>query len=82
MCIAVPCRVLHIDGLLAEVAVDERRRTVSLSLLSDPVAVGDFVTLQAGRYAVSAMDAEEAHLRLELFAEIGAIERPSTEKLS
>ena len=70
MCIAVPHEVLSVDGLLAEVAVDEGRRMVSLSLLSETVHVGDYVTLQAGRYAVGRMDAEEAAIRLELFNQL------------
>ncbi len=70
MCIAIPREVVSMDGLTAEVAAEEGPRTVILTLLSEPVAVGDYVTLQAGRYAVSRMDAEEARLRLELFAEL------------
>ena len=70
MCIAVPRKVLSVDGLVAEVETDAGRQSVSLTLMSEPVAVGDYVTLQAGRYVVGRMDAEEARLRLELFAEI------------
>lgn len=46
------------------------RDAVVLSLLSEPVAVGDYVTLQAGRYVVGRMDAKEAAIRLALFAEL------------
>lgn len=70
MCIALPREVLSVDGATAEVAAEEGRRTVLLTLLSEPVAVGDYVALQAGRYAVSRMDAEEARIRLDLFAEL------------
>ena len=70
MCIAVPRKVLSVEGLVAEVATAEGPQSVSLSLMSDPVAVGDYVTLQAGRYVVGRMDAEEARLRLALFAEL------------
>ncbi len=70
MCIAIPRQVLAVDGLMAEVAAEEGRRSVLLTLLSEPVAVGDFVTLQAGRYAVNRMDAEEARVRLDLFKEL------------
>ena len=70
MCIAIPREVLAIDGLMAEVAAEEGRRSVLLTLLSEPVSVGDYVTLQAGRYAVNRMDAEEARIRLDLFSEL------------
>ena len=70
MCIAVPREVLSIDGVMAEVAADDGPQTVFLTLLSEPVAVGDYVALQAGRYAVSRMDAEEARIRLDLIAEV------------
>ena len=70
MCIAVPHKVLSVDGLLAEIAAQEGRRTISLSLLSEVVKAGDYVTLQAGRYAVGRMDAEEAGIRLALFDEL------------
>ncbi len=70
MCIAIPREVLSVDGLIAEIATEAGRQSVLLTLLSEPVAAGDYVTLQAGRYAVSRMDAAEARLRLDLFAEI------------
>ncbi len=70
MCIAIPREVLSIDGLIAEVATERGPQPVLLNLLSEPVAVGDYVTLQAGRYAVSRMDAREAHVRLALFDEL------------
>ena len=79
MCIAIPREVLSVDGLLAEVATERGPQPVLLSLLSEPVAVGDFVTLQAGRYAVSRMDAREARTRLALFDELLEISiRPET----
>ncbi len=70
MCIAIPREVLSVDGLMAEVATERGPQPVLLSLLSEPVAVGDFVTLQAGRYAVNRMDAREARTRLALFDEL------------
>ncbi len=72
MCIAIPREVLRVEGLTAAVATDQGPRTVLLTLLSEPVETGDYVTLQAGRYAVNRMDAEEARIRLDLFASLGA----------
>ena len=70
MCIAIPYEVVSVDGLLAEIVANGSQREVSLSLISEPVAVGDWVTLQAGRYVVGRMDADEARTRLDLFAEL------------
>ena len=70
MCIAIPREVLSVNGLIAEVATERGPQPVLLNLLSEPVAVGDYVTLQAGRYAVSRMDVREAHVRLALFEEL------------
>jgi hydrogenase expression/formation protein HypC len=73
MCIAVPREVLQVrpgEALLA----DAGETWVSLALLSDEVAPGDWVVLQARRYAVARMDAEEARIRLELFAELGLVD--------
>ncbi len=77
MCIAIPREVLSVDGLMAEVATEHGPQPVLLNLLSETVAVGDFVTLQAGRYAVSRMDAREAHTRLALFDELLGTATPS-----
>ena len=76
MCIAIPREVLSIDGLTAEVAIDGASRTILLTLLSEPVAVGDFVTLHAQRYAVGRMNAAEARIRLNLFAELTEVIQP------
>lgn len=48
MCMAVPSRVVAIDGTVATVEAFGRERQTSLMLLSDDVAVGDYVILGAG----------------------------------
>jgi hydrogenase assembly chaperone HypC/HupF len=60
MCIAVPAEVVSIDGPTAVVDVYGNRLTVSLMMLSDTIQPGDFVALQAQRYAVSKIAREEA----------------------
>lgn len=74
MCIAVPREVLQVRIGEALVADAGGATWVSLALLSEPVAAGDWVVLQARRYAVARMDADEAQIRLELFAELGLVE--------
>ena len=70
MCIAIPREVLSVDLFSATVATETETVQVSLALMSEPVEVGDWVTVQANRYAIGRMDATEAQVRLDLFAEL------------
>jgi hydrogenase maturation factor len=76
MCIAVPAEVISTDGPTALVDVYGERFTVSLMTLSDAVEPGDFVALQARRYAVARIAREEAlaarGLLEDLFPELAA----------
>ncbi|MBB4301965.1 hydrogenase expression/formation protein HypC [Rhodobium orientis] len=80
MCLAVPARVLSVDGATAVVERYGAELTVSLAMLPEPVAVGDFVVLQMQRFAVAKMDAEAAAESYRLFDDIletiGERERP------
>jgi len=60
MCIAIPAEVVSIDGPTAVVDVYGDRFTVSLMMLSDTIQPGDFVALQAQRYAVTKIAHEDA----------------------
>ncbi len=76
MCIAVPAEVVSIDGPTAIVDVYGERFTVSLMMLSEEVAPGDFVALQAQRHAVAKIAREDAvaarHFFEDLFPELAA----------
>ena len=48
MCMAVPSRIVAIDGGVATVEAFGRQRQTSLMLLAEEVAVGDYVVLGAG----------------------------------
>ena len=67
MCIAIPAKVLSVDGLLATVERYGERLTVSLALLSEPVCPGDYLVIQAQRFAVDKMDQETAAKAYRLF---------------
>jgi len=69
MCLSVPYRVLRTDGETATVAHGERVREVSLLLLSEPVAVGDYVLVQIGDFAAERIDADAAEEALSLLRE-------------
>lgn len=60
MCMAVPSRVVAIDGLTATVEAFGQERQTSLMLLGDEVAVGDYVILGAGGSFAAEVVPEEA----------------------
>jgi len=60
MCIAVPAEVLAITWPTAIVDIYGERLTVSLMTLSEDVEPGDFVALQANRFAVAKLAREDA----------------------
>lgn len=70
MCLAVPSRVLAIDGLTATVDTGGERRNVSLMLLDDEVFLGDYLLIQAGGFAFERLAAERAEETLRLMQEI------------
>jgi hydrogenase expression/formation protein HypC len=58
VCLGLPGRVVEIDGSLASVDFFGTRRPVSLRLLDEPVAPGDFVLNHAG-FAIRRIPSEE-----------------------
>ncbi|PKU23112.1 HypC/HybG/HupF family hydrogenase formation chaperone [Telmatospirillum siberiense] len=69
MCTAIPSRVLSIDGDMARVECFGVERSVSLMLMNEPVAIGDFLTIQAGTFAVERVPEEFAREALAYFAQ-------------
>ena len=69
MCLAIPAKVLTIDGVEGEVDLSGITRRVSLQLVPE-VKEGDYVLLHTG-YAISVIDEEEAQEALKLFRELG-----------
>jgi hydrogenase assembly chaperone HypC/HupF len=70
MCIAVPAEVVSIDGPMALVDVYGERFLVSLMMMSETVQPGDFVALQAQRYAVTKIAREDAHAARRFFEDL------------
>jgi hydrogenase expression/formation protein HypC len=64
MCLAVPGRIVAIDGDMAVVEYDGEQQTVSLSLIE--AAVGDYVIANAG-FAIEKIDADEAEKSIAIF---------------
>ena len=57
MCLAVPSEIITINDLVATIDVGGARREVSLMLLPEEAAVGDFVIVHAG-FAIQKIDRE------------------------
>ncbi|MFO1345772.1 MAG: HypC/HybG/HupF family hydrogenase formation chaperone [Rhodocyclaceae bacterium] len=69
MCLALPCRIVAIDGENATIDVSGMKKDISLALMDD-ATVGDYVIVHVG-YALTKLDPEEAEKTLALFAEMG-----------
>ncbi|CAG0941379.1 MAG: hypothetical protein EFKGCFLK_01342 [Rhodocyclaceae bacterium] len=70
MCLAIPSRVLEIDDLMAVVDTAGEQRKVSLILMHEDVAVGDYVLIQHGQFAYERVDAARAREALALMQEV------------
>lgn len=68
MCLAVPAKVIKIDGELAEVELGGLIRKASIMLVPD-VRVGDYVLLHAG-FAIQKLDEKEAEETIDLLNEV------------
>jgi hydrogenase expression/formation protein HypC len=68
MCLAIPAKVISVDGASAKVSIEDVEYTASL-LLIDDVKPGDFIMLHAG-FAIEKVDPEEAAETLRLLNEI------------
>ena len=70
MCIGFPGRIVSIDEMnQAVIDIGGIRRDVSLDIMDEKVAVGDFVISHAG-FAIHKVDEEQARESLELLKEL------------
>jgi len=68
MCLAVPARIMKIEGTMAEAELGGITRPVSL-MFTPEAKVGDYVVMHAG-YAISVMDQQEAEATYRLLDEV------------
>lgn len=68
MCLGVPMQVISVGDDSAIAEIDGVRREASLLMLSEPVAVGEYVLVHAG-FAIARIDADEAEETLRLMRE-------------
>jgi hydrogenase expression/formation protein HypC len=69
MCLAIPSKVVEIRDKMAIIDVSGVRRDVSLLLLPEEAAVGDYVLVHAG-FAIQRIDPEAAEEAMKLIREI------------
>lgn len=68
MCLAVPAKVVSIEGPIATVSVLGNTTVADISLLEN-IQTGDYVLVHAG-FAIQKYDEEEAKITLELLKEL------------
>jgi hydrogenase expression/formation protein HypC len=72
MCLAVPVRVVSIQGNEAEVEIGGVRRRVSI-VLTPEAKVGDYVLLHTG-YAINVINEAEAQETLKILEEMASLD--------
>ncbi len=68
MCLAIPAKVINIDGMTASVDMDGVKCEACIMLVED-VKVGDYLLLHAG-FAIQKLDEKEALETLELWRQL------------
>ncbi|MDP2921437.1 MAG: HypC/HybG/HupF family hydrogenase formation chaperone [Candidatus Omnitrophota bacterium] len=68
MCLAIPMKILKIEGDRAVVSSGGVRRSIGISFLKNP-RVGDYVIVHAG-FAIEKLDTKRAEETLKLLEEI------------
>lgn len=72
MCLAAPSRVIEVRDGMAVTECFGVMREVSLLLMREDVAPGDYVLIQAGGFAFERVEAERAEEALALMQELMA----------
>jgi hydrogenase expression/formation protein HypC len=77
MCLAIPARIVALNGLEATVDLGGVRKAISIALVPE-AQLEDYVIVHVG-HAIGMVDPEEARLTLELFAELDASSTSTSE---
>jgi len=72
MCLAAPSRVIEVRDGTAVTECFGLRREVSLLLLDEEIAVGDYLLIQAGGFAFERIESARAQESLALMQELMA----------
>lgn len=71
MCVAIPAKIVLIEGDSATVEIGGSESKARLDLLED-VEVGDYVLVHAG-FAITTVDEDHARETLDLLREVGML---------
>ena len=69
MCLAVPMRVINIEGNNIVAEIDGVKREASQMLIDEEIGLGDYVVVHAG-FVISKLDEEEALETLKMMRQI------------
>jgi len=78
MCLAIPARVVEVEGTWAKVDILGNTREADLTLVG-AAEVGEYVLVHAG-FAIQKLGAEDAEATLRLFSELGGNVREALEE--
>ncbi len=78
MCLAIPSRIVEIDGDMGTVDVDGVKREVSLLMIEEP-QIGDYVIVHAG-FAIKKIDELVAYETLQILRETLALVEKEDER--
>lgn len=70
MCMAIPSRVVALSGEMATVECFGEQRDVSLMLMDGPLALGDYVLVQAGGFAYERVTPTAAQETLDILSAV------------
>lgn len=70
MCMAIPSRIIGLAGEMATVEAFGEQRSVSLMLMNDEVALGDYLLVQAGGFAYERVEHKVAQEALRIFGQV------------
>lgn len=73
MCLAVPARLIKINGQIGTIEIEGVQRNCSLALVPD-AQLEDWILVHAG-FAVQIVDEEEAKATMEIFKELEELEQ-------
>jgi len=67
---AIPSRIIALAGEMATVECFGEQRDVSLMLIDSPLALGDYVLVQAGGFAYERVEPTAAQQALDIFSAV------------
>ncbi len=73
MCLAIPMKLVKIEGNKGIVELSGVKKEVSLDLLGE-VEIGDYLIIHAG-FAIEKLNEEEAKKTLAIWEEIGTLQK-------